>query len=524
MEKTKKKFNRKWVIVTLVIFLIVMGLLTFFSNTIMNYSLTKVSAQKPEYGSISTINKGSGTLQANTTVKVKAPGVREIDEITVYQYQQVYTGDVLAFLKPASDEENKELEDLKTQLETLEKAREYADRQPSDTNDYYDLEQAIRDAEQALAEANTALANARNKDSIIAQANADIATYSAQEIAWQSEVDALGTQIADLEEELEDQTDLLDPAAPDPAIQAEIDRINSELATARARLNEKASALATAVRNKTAAETRLEEAQAYLSVADAESAVTTATRNLTLARKALSDKMIIDGITDDQSADQREQEDKQMQDLRDQIAAIEETNAITQIVAPCDGVIGEININSGDTLEKDAVMMTIIEPADGYYIDVNFTTEQTSEMYVGMEVTPSMYEADRITVTQVRPDPSDPRNSRIVRMAVEGEWLYVGSTINVTLNSTNRQYDCVVPNSAIYEDDNGKFVYLMVTKSSPLGDRYIVKKKSVKVLATDGSVSALDASSVNGEYIITRSEKPLESGDQVRLEDYQQEA
>ncbi|HOO61781.1 MAG TPA: hypothetical protein PKV44_05090, partial [Bacillota bacterium] len=85
MEKTKKKFNRKWVIVTLVIFLIVMGLLTFFSNTIMNYSLTKVSAQKPEYGSISTINKGSGTLQANTTVKVKAPGVREIDEITVYQ-------------------------------------------------------------------------------------------------------------------------------------------------------------------------------------------------------------------------------------------------------------------------------------------------------------------------------------------------------------------------------------------------------------------------------------------------------
>ncbi|HPE38819.1 MAG TPA: hypothetical protein PK567_04935 [Bacillota bacterium] len=109
-------------------------------------------------------------------------------------------------------------------------------------------------------------------------------------------------------------------------------------------------------------------------------------------------------------------------------------------------------------------------------------------------------------------------------MAVEGEWLYVGSTINVTLNSTNRQYDCVVPNSAIYEDDNGKFVYLMVTKSSPLGDRYIVKKKSVKVLATDGSVSALDASSVNGEYIITRSEKPLESGDQVRLEDYQQEA
>ena len=37
-DEIKKKKSKKWIIKALIIFLIVMGILTFFSNTIMNMS------------------------------------------------------------------------------------------------------------------------------------------------------------------------------------------------------------------------------------------------------------------------------------------------------------------------------------------------------------------------------------------------------------------------------------------------------------------------------------------------------
>ena len=58
--------NRDWVKNAAIIFLVVLLVLTFFSNTIMNRSLPEVATQEVESGSIVARVRGTGTVQANS--------------------------------------------------------------------------------------------------------------------------------------------------------------------------------------------------------------------------------------------------------------------------------------------------------------------------------------------------------------------------------------------------------------------------------------------------------------------------
>ena len=84
------------------------------------------------------------------------------------------------------------------------------------------------------------------------------------------------------------------------------------------------------------------------------------------------------------------------------------------------------------------------------------------------------------------------------------------------MGSKGQQYDLLVPNSSIREDNNGKFVLTVVAKSSPLGNRYTATRVDVKVLASDDTMSAVSGLS-QGDFVITTSTKPIEAGTLVRL-------
>ena len=62
-ENGKKK--REWVKTAAIVFLSVMLVLTFFSNTIMNYSLPEVATQYVQSGSITAKIRGSGVVESS---------------------------------------------------------------------------------------------------------------------------------------------------------------------------------------------------------------------------------------------------------------------------------------------------------------------------------------------------------------------------------------------------------------------------------------------------------------------------
>ena len=68
MTEQKVK-NRGWVKNVAIIFLAVMLVLTFFSNTIMNASLPEAAVQYVQSGAITTQIRGNGTITAKETYR-----------------------------------------------------------------------------------------------------------------------------------------------------------------------------------------------------------------------------------------------------------------------------------------------------------------------------------------------------------------------------------------------------------------------------------------------------------------------
>lgn len=100
-----KPVNREWVKNAAIIFLVILLILTFFSNTIMNIALPEVATQAVNSGSITAKVRGSGTVVANGFYEVKADQTREIRSVMVRAGQQVNAGDVLFVLGTGDSEE-----------------------------------------------------------------------------------------------------------------------------------------------------------------------------------------------------------------------------------------------------------------------------------------------------------------------------------------------------------------------------------------------------------------------------------
>ena len=106
-QKVKK---RGWVKDAAIIFLAIMLVLTFFSNTIMNHSLPEVAAQYVQSGSINAKIRGTGTVTANESFEVKSDQTREVLSVPVQVGDEVKVGDTLLLFSDAESSQIKEVQ------------------------------------------------------------------------------------------------------------------------------------------------------------------------------------------------------------------------------------------------------------------------------------------------------------------------------------------------------------------------------------------------------------------------------
>lgn len=131
-----------------IIFLAIMLVLTFFSNTILNWSLPQVSGKYTEYGEIKTGVRGSGTVISNMTYTETVRGNRTVEAVYVNRGSEVEKGDLLMLMSPTESDGIKALE---TEIEAMQDAYDRALLGRTE-NDYSSDEMSIRNAEEDLAE------------------------------------------------------------------------------------------------------------------------------------------------------------------------------------------------------------------------------------------------------------------------------------------------------------------------------------------------------------------------------------
>lgn len=191
----------------------------------------------------------------------------------------------------------------------------------------------------------------------------------------------------------------------------------------------------------------------------------------------------------------------------------------TEITSPISGVVKSINCYAGETVEAGTAVAEIELVEKGYTLEFNVTNEQAARIRIGETATLNSYywgTKPVLTVVSIKTASGSQGRSKTVTLSVEGE-VSDGQNLNFSIGETGKVYDYIVPNNAIREDNNGKFILIVKAESTPLGNRYIAERLDVTVLAADETRSAVSGSFSGWDYIITTASTPVSAGMQVRL-------
>jgi hypothetical protein len=176
---------------------------------------------------------------------------------------------------------------------------------------------------------------------------------------------------------------------------------------------------------------------------------------------------------------------------------------------------------AGESISSDETIAVI--QVDGKDMTTSFSVNNTQaqKLKVGDAAKPQniwQYGDDfRATLISIKNDKTDPANKKLLTFKLESKDLTPGQNISLSIGERAVEYDLVVPNSAIKTDSNGKFILVVNSKSSPLGNRYITSRVDVNVLAQDDNNSAITAAVDGDEYVITTATTLIKAGEQVRL-------
>ncbi len=533
--------RREWVKTVAIIFLSIMLVLTFFSQTIMNYSLPEVAAQYVQSGSITAKIRGTGMIESGDPYNVKIVGTRKVASVAVHEGEKVEAGDVLCVL---SSEDSAELEAAKDALDAAQK--DYDSALLTGT-----LNAVV------MNEAGTADSIADYKARVL-KLQKEVEAAKAEVKKWQDTYDAYEVQIA-----WASVGSTVDVSAEEAAVKkAEEELDKAQLALTEAQNNKTAIELELGYRVSVNADASvIENLEKHLKSAEytaicAQTTYNGAALKLERAQKALEDKQAGDASNADienmkklqayvqvdltkaqqtLSAKETALADavKNINDqiyLADKYAAVEEAKAQVakletevsgaEVTAPITGTIMSVNVRSGLETPSDGIVFTMQPEGEGFTMSFTVTNEQAKRLSIGDVAEPVnawRYDNMQIVLESIRPDKMNPAQNKLLVFSVSGDNVIANQSLNVSVGQRSSTYDMIVPNSAIREDNNGKFVLVVESKSSPLGNRYIANRVDVEVIASDDTQSAITGGLYGWEFVITTSSKPIEAGQQVRL-------
>ncbi|MBQ3105740.1 MAG: HlyD family efflux transporter periplasmic adaptor subunit, partial [Lachnospiraceae bacterium] len=208
---------------------------------------------------------------------------------------------------------------------------------------------------------------------------------------------------------------------------------------------------------------------------------------------------------------------------REEIARLQEKAEGATVKAPVAGTVISVNITAGETTQPEAALATLQPEGKGYTLSFSVTNDQARTVKVGeqAEIQNSWYYSEvEAVLAAIRPDTAEPGQKKLLQFSVTGD-VSQGQSLSLTVGQKTADYDMLVPNNAVREDNNGKFILIIETKDSPLGNRYIATRVDVEVLGSDDTKTAISAPLYGYEYVITTSTKPVEAGKQVRLTENQ---
>lgn len=215
-----------------------------------------------------------------------------------------------------------------------------------------------------------------------------------------------------------------------------------------------------------------------------------------------------------------ETQKKELDKLAEKLKAYSEAPENTLVTAPIAGRIVSVNYVAGQSVSSGATVASIEIADKGYSLEATLKSEEARKIQVGAECSLTnswWYSNIEAKVAQIKVDPTSQGKNRIIVIEVKGD-VSEGQTLSFSIGDKSQSYSNVLPNSAIREDKDGKFVLTVESKKTPLGVRYTAKRTPIEIVASDDTQSAVSGL-YGSEFVITNSTDPISDRQQVRLAD-----
>ena len=286
-----------------------------------------------------------------------------------------------------------------------------------------------------------------------------------------------------------------------------------ELNDAKKSADDLASTINACTERVTAAQTAIDNKQTEI---DKLTKASGAADTVKSTKQALEDLIFKQNLGDSTSIDM-EASKKSIERKQAEIEKLRANADEVEVKSTVVGTVGSISVTAGTTAGADTPLATINVTDRGYTVKIEVDTEQAKKVRVGDTAELVNFWGGDVTATLDKISGSQNQGKKTLEFKITGD-IEPGQNVTLSIGQKSANYDALVPLSALHEDSNGKFVYVMTTKSSPLGNRYIATRVTVQELARDDKSAAVSGVSM-GDFVITTSDKPFDAGSQVRLAD-----
>jgi hypothetical protein len=241
------------------------------------------------------------------------------------------------------------------------------------------------------------------------------------------------------------------------------------------------------------------------------SEVLSATQNVEGAKAREATRSTVEGLRIDE---------EQLRKDIEKLTTLKEQQGMVR--ASVDGVVTSVSVRTGEQTGNTATML-LADNSKGYRFVAEVTKDDNKHLSIGQEVslssTSGKESVEKLKIESILASEEDAETMRVT-VNVTASQFYIGESVEMLAKQGVKQYPICLPLSAICEENNENFVYILENEKTILGEVTVVKKQKVIVVDKNETTAAISPEGLTErQNVVVGANKELKDGIRVRMEE-----
>ncbi|SCY65024.1 efflux RND transporter periplasmic adaptor subunit [Alkaliphilus peptidifermentans] len=202
--------------------------------------------------------------------------------------------------------------------------------------------------------------------------------------------------------------------------------------------------------------------------------------------------------------------DIQMQQFK--VAELKEEEII---ISPCDGIVKEINSQNGELALENKPICLIVHLEKGFIFSASLNIDSNNFISVGDYILVNLRSENKLIDIPVKKINIKDNYKELTADLDETDFLG-GEKLDYRIIKKSKNFNTLIPNTALGRDNGGYFVFLLKEREGALGKEYYAEKQYISVGDSDNRNTVILEGLDNRTNIVYDSKEAIHDGSRVR--------